>query len=91
MVITVTDATGSGSSGSLKIFDFVQASVTPLGCRQNYTAFAEGVALTIANRAHADYTSAFTGELVPAEVAGFNDVISISARDNVFDSQRRRK
>lgn len=44
--ITVTDAAGSGSSGSLKIFDFVQGGVVPLGCRQDYTAFAEGAALT---------------------------------------------
>lgn len=44
--ITVTDAAGSGSSGSLKIFDFVQAGIVPLGCRQDYTAFAEGAALT---------------------------------------------
>lgn len=44
--ITVTDAAGSGSSGSLKIFDFAQAGLVPLGCRQNYTAFAEGAALT---------------------------------------------
>ena len=44
--ITVTDAAGSGSSGSLKIFDFVQAGVVALACRQNYTAFAEGAALT---------------------------------------------
>lgn len=44
--IPVTDAAGSGSSGSLKLFTFVQAGVVPLGCRQNYTAFAEGAALT---------------------------------------------
>lgn len=44
--ITVTDAAASGSSGSLKIFDFVEQSVIPMGCRQNYTAFAEGAALT---------------------------------------------
>lgn len=44
--ITVTDAAGSGSSGSVKIFDFVQAGVFSLGARQNYTAFAEGAALT---------------------------------------------
>ncbi len=44
--IAVTDAAGSGSSGSLKIFDFVQAGIQPLGSRQNYTAFAEGAALT---------------------------------------------
>lgn len=44
--ITVTDAAGSGSSGSLKIFDFAEGVIIPLGCRQNYTAFAEGAALT---------------------------------------------
>ena len=44
--ITVTDAAGSGSSGSLKIFDFAQNGVVALACRQNYTAFAEGGALT---------------------------------------------
>lgn len=44
--ITVTDAAGSGSSGSLKIFDFVQGGIVPIACRQNYTAFAEGGALT---------------------------------------------
>jgi len=44
--ITVTDAAGSGSSGSVKIFDFVQAAISPLASRQDYTAFAEGAALT---------------------------------------------
>lgn len=44
--IPVTDAAGSGSSGSLKLFDFAEAGIVPLGCRQNYTAFAEGSALT---------------------------------------------
>lgn len=44
--VPVTDAGGSGSSGSLKIFDFVQQSLAVLGCRQNYTAFVEGAALT---------------------------------------------
>ena len=44
--IPVTDAAGSGSSGSLKLWDFAQAGIVPLGCRQNYTAFAEGAALT---------------------------------------------
>lgn len=48
MSITVTDAAGSGSSGSRKIFDFVQGSIAPMGCRQDYTAFAEGAALTTA-------------------------------------------
>ena len=44
--ITVTDAAASGSHGSLKLFDFVAGGVAFLGCRQNYTAFAEGAALT---------------------------------------------
>jgi len=44
--ITVTDAAGSGSSGSLKIFDFVQGAIQPISSRQDYTAFAEGAALT---------------------------------------------
>lgn len=44
--MTVTDAAGSGSSASLKIFDFVQAGIQPIASRQNYTAFAEGAALT---------------------------------------------
>lgn len=35
--VTHTDAAGSGSSGSLKIFDFANFSVLPLGCRTNLT------------------------------------------------------
>lgn len=44
--IPVTDAAGSGSYGALKLFDFNQGAVRFLACRQNYTAFAEGSALT---------------------------------------------
>src|SRR5688572_10637957 len=44
--IPVTDAGGSGSHGTLKLFDFHQGSIAYLGARQNYTAFAEGAALT---------------------------------------------
>lgn len=44
--IPVTDGAGSGSYGSLKIFDFVQQAISFLGARQDYTAFAEGAALT---------------------------------------------
>lgn len=44
--ITVTDGAASGSHGSLKLFDFVAGGVSFLGCRQNYTAFAEGASLT---------------------------------------------
>lgn len=46
--IPVTDAAASGSYGSLKLFDFNQAAFSLLGCRQDYTAFAEGSALTTA-------------------------------------------
>lgn len=48
VALTVTDAAASGSSASLKLFDFVQAGIVPIGCRQDYTAFAEGAALTTA-------------------------------------------
>lgn len=46
--IPVTDAAGSGSSGSLQLFDFVQAAIIPIASRQDYTAFVEGSALTTA-------------------------------------------
>lgn len=46
--IPVTDAAGSGSYGSLKLFDFVEGAITFLGTRQDYTAFVEGSALTTA-------------------------------------------
>lgn len=39
--IPVVDAAGSGSYGTLKLFDFVQGSIAYLGSRQNYTAFAQ--------------------------------------------------
>lgn len=44
--IPVTDGGASGSYGSVKIFDFVEAGIAFLGCRQNYTAFVEGATLT---------------------------------------------
>lgn len=46
--LTVTDAAGSGSSGSLKLFDFPEGTILALGSRMNFTAFAEGSALTTA-------------------------------------------
>jgi hypothetical protein len=46
--LTVTDTGAGGASGSLQLFDFVQAGVQILGSRQDYTAFAEGSALTTA-------------------------------------------
>lgn len=44
--IAVTDGGGSGSHGSLTFFTFNPAVISFLGSRQNYTAFAEGAALT---------------------------------------------
>ena len=44
--ITVTDAGASGSSGSLKLFDFRAGGVQMLSSRHDWTAFAEGAALT---------------------------------------------
>lgn len=44
--IPVTDAAGSGSHGTLKLFDFSAGGVAYLASRQDYTAFAEGSALT---------------------------------------------
>lgn len=44
--ISVTDGAASGSHGSLKILDLPEGAYTFVGARQNYTAFAEGAALT---------------------------------------------
>ena len=44
--VPVTDAAASGSYGALKLFDFNEGAVSVFGCRQDYTAFAEGSALT---------------------------------------------
>lgn len=44
--VPVTDATTSGSHGTLKLFTFPAGGVSILGSRQNYTAFAEGADLT---------------------------------------------
>lgn len=44
--IPVTDGAGSGSHGSLTLFTFIEQAVAFLGSRQDYTAFAEGAALT---------------------------------------------
>ena len=44
--VSVTDGAGSGSHGTLKLFTFLPAAVSFLGARQDYTAFAEGAALT---------------------------------------------
>jgi len=44
--MTVTDAGVSGSSASLKLFDFNPGVIQPLGYRHNWSAFTEGGALT---------------------------------------------
>lgn len=46
--IPVTDAAGSGSYGSLKLMDLNEGGFHIIASRQNYTAFAEGAALTTA-------------------------------------------
>lgn len=46
--ITCTDAAASGSYGTLNLYNFPAAAVSFLGTRQDYTAFAEGAALTTA-------------------------------------------
>lgn len=44
--IPVTDGAGSGSYGSLKLFDFIAGVINFKSCDQKYTAFAEGALLT---------------------------------------------
>ena len=44
--ISVTDGAGSGSYGSLLLYTLPAGAICTLGARQNYTAFAEGAALT---------------------------------------------
>lgn len=44
--IAVTDGAASGSHGALKIYDMPAGAISFLGCRQDYTAFAEGADLT---------------------------------------------
>jgi hypothetical protein len=43
--VPVTDAAGSGSSGSLKLFDFIQSAIAFHGCRQDYVRCVTGAAL----------------------------------------------
>lgn len=47
VAISVTDAGGSGASGSIKIFDFVQGAIQTLGSRSNLT-FATDTTLDVA-------------------------------------------
>jgi hypothetical protein len=46
--VAITDGGVSGSHGATKLFDFVESSIAFMGSRANYTAFAEGAALTTA-------------------------------------------
>lgn len=46
--VPITDAAASGSFGAIKLFDFVEGSVRFTGSRMNFSAFAEGTALTTA-------------------------------------------
>lgn len=46
--VPVTDGAASGSYGTLQLGTFPQAAISFLGCRQDYTATAEGSALTTA-------------------------------------------
>ena len=69
--VPVTDGTTSGSFGSLKIFDFNQGGISFLGCRQDYTAFAEGTALT-------------TGAGDAVHVLGIGTAAITSARDGTL-------
>jgi hypothetical protein len=50
----------------------------------------EGLALGVGHRGHAEYVNA-VGNTVAAEAAGTDLVTQVVVRDNVFDSQRRRK
>jgi hypothetical protein len=43
VAVTHTDAAGSGSSGSLKIFDFVEGAVMPLASRSNLTFLGDAL------------------------------------------------
>lgn len=55
------------------------------------TLAANSAQLAIAQPARASYVSPFTGHTIPARDANIVEVVSISALDNKFDSQRRRK
>jgi len=71
--IPVTDGAGSGSYGTLKIFDFVESGIAFLGSRQDYTAFVEGAALTTA-----------AGDAV--HVLGLGSAAITTARDGTLTS-----
>ena len=69
--IPVTDGAGSGSYGSLKLWDFVEGAIAIFGSRQNYTAFVEGSALT-------------TGAGDAVHVLGVGSAAAATARDGTL-------
>jgi hypothetical protein len=77
------DADGHAVSG---LTAAAQAWVAALSIRME----AQGLALGIGHRGHASYVNS-RGDTVPAELAGTDLVTAAIVRDNVFDSQRRRK
>lgn len=77
-VITVTDGAASGAHGALKIFDFAQQAISFMGCRQDYTAFAEGAALT-----GAAGDAAFVIGIGTTAIAAAADAVLAAANQNV--------
>lgn len=78
--IPVTDAAGSGSYGTLKLFDFNEGAIRYMACRQNYTAFAEGSALTTAVG-----DAAFKIGLGTAAIAAAADATLATANKDIGD------
>ncbi len=88
VAITHTDAAGSGSSGSIKIFDFVQGAIMPLGSRSNLVftgdalidtnagdmAFVYGLGSVAANAGDAALTS------TEVDFAAVSGTITLSAK-----------
>lgn len=67
--VSVTDAGASGSYGALKLFTFNEQAVQLIGSRHNWTAFAEGSALTTA-AGDASFVIAFGSAAVAAAADG---------------------
>lgn len=83
MASNALDSAGHADAGFVAAaLAFVQA--------MNAVMIINALELGVGHRGHASYTNRL-GDTVPAEAAGTDPVITIAARDNVFDSQRRRK
>jgi hypothetical protein len=76
--ISVTDGAASGSYGSLKIFDFVQAALSFLGTRQDYTAYSAASALTTGAG-----DAAFVIGVGTTAIAAAADAVLAAAEQNV--------